>query len=544
MADETSEIAKLTERIFRDPKSRLFVPLAEEYKKAGDVEMAIHVLSEGLKNNPGYVTARSFLGRLLLEKGDLKASQREFEEVAAAVPDNLLARRKLGDLHILQGRKEEALEQYRIAVSLNPSDKEFISMVSDIEAGLDVLERLRSSKAALSPEPAPVSKAPAVASAADDTGVAKAHPPDLPEELQPEALEAPAETPSAMDMDEAPMEQAPPAVAPAEPPADMFSDEETPEEVLFVEPLDEEPAPSLPSVEAVGEEALLGMDFAEEAAAEVEAAIEEDAIVSMTPLGLSMEDAETATETHPEPFAEPVPAAQEQTAEVETSDADDFTTDTLAELYIAQGFYEKAIDIYQRMSAEKPLSRGLQEKLARVRAMAGIDGAAETAPQPLEEAGDDAASEMSAGVPDEVFHAVGEEAGSSTGLEGLFAEESGGRSELPMITEAFADEAPAEFVPPAAAEETTLETAPETTPETTPETAWETSDDVLPAPVANKTAFEDFEPREYLPSATLTRNVEEARAETEPLQAGTDAEARKETIDRLEKWLLSIKKEA
>jgi pentatricopeptide repeat protein len=51
--------------------------------------------------------------------------------------------------------------------------------------------------------------------------------------------------------------------------------------------------------------------------------------------------------------------------------SDDFTTNTLAELYIAQGFYEKAIDIYDRMLAENPANRPLQDKLARVRALAG-----------------------------------------------------------------------------------------------------------------------------------------------------------------------------
>jgi hypothetical protein len=65
MEKENTEIVKLTERIAKDPKSKLFVPLAEEHKKAGDIETAIRVLTQGLKLNPGYVTARSFLGRLL-----------------------------------------------------------------------------------------------------------------------------------------------------------------------------------------------------------------------------------------------------------------------------------------------------------------------------------------------------------------------------------------------------------------------------------------------------------------------------------------------
>ncbi|HET6363683.1 MAG TPA: hypothetical protein VFG02_01405, partial [Nitrospirota bacterium] len=78
MDKDNPEIAKLVERISKDPKSKLFVPLAEEYKKVGDIEKSIHVLMEGLKNNPGYVTARSFLGRLLFDKGDMAGAQREF----------------------------------------------------------------------------------------------------------------------------------------------------------------------------------------------------------------------------------------------------------------------------------------------------------------------------------------------------------------------------------------------------------------------------------------------------------------------------------
>src|SRR5512147_138620 len=153
MDKNTSEIAKLTERISRDPKSKLFVPLAEEYKKSGDIEMAVHVLTEGLKNNPGYVTARSFLGRLLFEMGDMNAARREFEEVVKAVPDNLLAQKKLGDLHALSGNRTEALKYYKTARQLNPADAEIASLVSDLEAGTEVGPGTGKLEEARVPEP-------------------------------------------------------------------------------------------------------------------------------------------------------------------------------------------------------------------------------------------------------------------------------------------------------------------------------------------------------------------------------------------------------
>ncbi len=72
-----------------------------------------------------------------------------------------------------------------------------------------------------------------------------------------------------------------------------------------------------------------------------------------------------------EEITEKVP---EVTLEEVSEKSDDFTTDTLAELYIAQGFFEKAIEIYERMLADNPNSRGLKDKLARVRVAAAQPG--------------------------------------------------------------------------------------------------------------------------------------------------------------------------
>src|SRR4030067_1183549 len=108
--------------------------------------MSIHVLTEGLKNNPGYVTAKSFLGRLLMEKGDLAGAGKEFEVVVKAIPDNLLAQRKLGDIHALQGDSARVLLQYKVAHSLNPADEEVSSFISDLEAGRTIKERISQPK--------------------------------------------------------------------------------------------------------------------------------------------------------------------------------------------------------------------------------------------------------------------------------------------------------------------------------------------------------------------------------------------------------------
>ena len=85
----------------------------------------------------------------------------------------------------------------------------------------------------------------------------------------------------------------------------------------------------------------------------------------------------------------PAPAQQPE------KQADDFTTDTLAELYISQGFYEKAVDIYERMLVDNPNSQGLKQKLAHVRAMAAAAPA-------KEEASEDASFEIPSGLDSEL----------------------------------------------------------------------------------------------------------------------------------------------
>jgi hypothetical protein len=68
--------------------------------------------------------------------------------------------------------------------------------------------------------------------------------------------------------------------------------------------------------------------------------------------------------------AEPaIPVQAEQSGPDQGSD--DLNTNTLAELYISQGFYDKAIEIYQGMLNDRPGNAALQQKLEQIRAMAG-----------------------------------------------------------------------------------------------------------------------------------------------------------------------------
>jgi hypothetical protein len=69
-----------------------------------------------------------------MELGLFDQAERELHVVARSTPDNLAARRALGDLYWRQGELGRALEQLRTASGLAPGDGELAELVRELEA--------------------------------------------------------------------------------------------------------------------------------------------------------------------------------------------------------------------------------------------------------------------------------------------------------------------------------------------------------------------------------------------------------------------------
>ncbi|NOX20729.1 MAG: tetratricopeptide repeat protein [Nitrospirae bacterium] len=126
------EIEKLRERVERDPDSKLFLPLAEEYRKAGMYEEAIEVLEKGLQRQPGYTSAKVALGKIYLEQGRTDDARAVFEEVALTVPDNIFVKKKLVEIYRAKGDNEKAKEYCKKVLELNPMDEEIKGILEEL----------------------------------------------------------------------------------------------------------------------------------------------------------------------------------------------------------------------------------------------------------------------------------------------------------------------------------------------------------------------------------------------------------------------------
>ncbi len=129
------DIEKLKERLANNPDSKLFVPLAEEYRKAEMFDEAIEVLKQGLENQPSYMSARVSLGKIYLEKEMFDEALSEFEEVIKTIPDNLFAHKKLAEIYKDRGLNSKARERYETVLRLSPLD-------DDAQMNLEALEGL------------------------------------------------------------------------------------------------------------------------------------------------------------------------------------------------------------------------------------------------------------------------------------------------------------------------------------------------------------------------------------------------------------------
>ncbi len=116
MAEPTAEarIRDLERRLDLDPGSRLFVALAEEYRKHGRVRDALSALQKGLLAHPGYVAAQVALGRAYLEANQPVDAIATFTRVLVADPANLVAAKSLADVYLSRGDHLEALKKYKL----------------------------------------------------------------------------------------------------------------------------------------------------------------------------------------------------------------------------------------------------------------------------------------------------------------------------------------------------------------------------------------------------------------------------------------------
>jgi len=131
-----SEIAKLSERFSKDPKSRIFVQLADAYRKSNMVDEALEVLKQGLQYHPQYPLAHLIQGRCFFDKRLYSQAKESFHKVIKFDPQNIIALRMIAQ--VCETLKDEAgqIEAFKGLLAIDPTD-------ATAQEKLNVLEALQ-----------------------------------------------------------------------------------------------------------------------------------------------------------------------------------------------------------------------------------------------------------------------------------------------------------------------------------------------------------------------------------------------------------------
>lgn len=131
-----SEIAKLNEKYNKDPKSRIFVQLADSYRKNNMTDEALDVLNKGLEYHPQYPLAYLVQGKCYFDKRAYIQARDAFEKTIAFDPNNIVALRMLAKTcEILKDEKGQ-INAYKNIIGIDPLDtnaKEKLNMLEALQ---------------------------------------------------------------------------------------------------------------------------------------------------------------------------------------------------------------------------------------------------------------------------------------------------------------------------------------------------------------------------------------------------------------------------
>jgi tetratricopeptide (TPR) repeat protein len=139
-SDQERRLVELRSRWEQDRASRLFLQLAEEYRRCGMPRDALAILDEGLRHHPTSLAGQVLLGRCRLDIGEGEGAVVALEGVIRRDPTHMVAYRHLVDAYLLVRDAERARSRLDLYAQLNPQDVELPAL----EARVGDLERARS----------------------------------------------------------------------------------------------------------------------------------------------------------------------------------------------------------------------------------------------------------------------------------------------------------------------------------------------------------------------------------------------------------------
>lgn len=381
MADP-GRLDELKRKFDENPK-RYFAPLANEYRKAGDAELAIELCRTYLPQQPGHMSGYIVYGQALHDAGQTEESAAVFKQALSLDPENIIALRHLGDISRNVGDNVGAMRWYGKVLELDPRNEEISAFLASLaapgtKAFAPPVVPERQKPPTIRPEPEPDASAVSLEDIVSEPDVAQTpyvadeaaeqDSDDLLEQSFEEPLDEPFEVtewPTALDATSSADSESNPVIegpwhATTEPETapEHGGDAEESTPLRFADFMPEEEAAFAPTPEELGEaspvaEPTPAPDASPESPSE--------ANVSSEP---APEPDTVEADVAAVPEANVAPEMPSQSA---ADQASPFVTETMAELYLSQGLRGEALAIYRQLVVRRD-DPALRQKIAELEA--------------------------------------------------------------------------------------------------------------------------------------------------------------------------------
>jgi tetratricopeptide (TPR) repeat protein len=136
--NQSAVLAKYFSMYKKNPRSKVFAPLAESFRKLGLLDDAFKILKDGIRYHPNYTLGYIVLAHCYFDQGKFELTYNTLRPIISQNADNISLQKIFAQACMNLGYLDEALDIYKYLLFMNPRDKFFIDQVKKLEDDLQV----------------------------------------------------------------------------------------------------------------------------------------------------------------------------------------------------------------------------------------------------------------------------------------------------------------------------------------------------------------------------------------------------------------------
>jgi tetratricopeptide (TPR) repeat protein len=131
----TPEFIEKYQRMYEsDPLSKVFAPLAEAYRKSGDLQKAYTICKKGVQQHPSFASGHVSMARIYKDMKEYDKSLHHLRKAVQLAPENIQAHSLMAEIYVESRKPKDALNAFKQVLFLNPKDIKAKNSVKRLES--------------------------------------------------------------------------------------------------------------------------------------------------------------------------------------------------------------------------------------------------------------------------------------------------------------------------------------------------------------------------------------------------------------------------